>query len=216
MGYMVMCSIPYFTNIPEDVVTNTFHFSHSGTVGPSDFTALKNTVANFYETVWPSGSAGCQAAAWLNPSQTRIKIYNLDDPIPRVPVLDAITPISIRQETSGTAAPEVALCLSLKADPISGINPRNQRGRLFLGGIGSSSITNGTASSFPKPDGVLIGNLILAAQGIITNQVTTGWSWNIYSPTVGLAFPVTGGFVDNAFDTQRRRGNKATGRTVWT
>jgi hypothetical protein len=40
-------------------------------------------------------------------------------------------------------------------------------------------------------------------------------TWMQVSTTFGIANPVTGGFVDNSFDTQRRRGSAPTARDTW-
>jgi hypothetical protein len=40
-------------------------------------------------------------------------------------------------------------------------------------------------------------------------------SWSVWSRKNANTKLVTGGFVDNAFDTQRRRGEKASGRQTW-
>jgi len=47
-------------------------------------------------------------------------------------------------------------------------------------------------------------------------ETAGGWDWVVYSPTNGNTVNVDNGWVDNAFDTQRRRGLAVTARTNWT
>jgi hypothetical protein len=43
----------------------------------------------------------------------------------------------------------------------------------------------------------------------------TGYDWCVYSPTSNMLFPISQIWVDDAWDTQRRRGVKATTRTTY-
>jgi hypothetical protein len=54
---------------------------------------------------------------------------------------------------------------------------------------------------------------VLAAAALTLAEAEVGWS--VYSPTTGLFVPITGGWVDNAVDIQRRRGGAATARQTW-
>jgi hypothetical protein len=54
---------------------------------------------------------------------------------------------------------------------------------------------------------ILASNLLAAS-----NPATLA----VWSPSNGDAVPVTDGWVDNAWDTQRRRGIDRTARSTWT
>jgi hypothetical protein len=45
---------------------------------------------------------------------------------------------------------------------------------------------------------------------------SASWDWVVYSPTDDAYHEVANGWVDNAWDTQRRRGYKPTSRTTFT
>jgi hypothetical protein len=82
---------------------------------------------------------------------------------------------------------------------------------VFIGPLGSSSIiSEGDA----RPTGELKGDLVQAAQ-VLRGNTALGVEWVVRSDTTGATAPVTDGWVDNAFDTQRRRGNRATQRNVF-
>jgi hypothetical protein len=53
------------------------------------------------------------------------------------------------------------------------------------------------------------GNLLDAS------QAATAWKWAVYSTVNATGVEVTNGWVENAWDTQRRRGRIATVRTVF-
>lgn len=216
MGYEIQVSIPYFTNIPEDVVTNVLHFAHTGSVpGSSDFAMLGELMAAFYADLFPTSDTFNGMAAWMRPALTRMKIYDLDDAIPRAPKYNAVVALPVRQETSTALAPETSICLSLRATPISGIAPASQRGRIFLGGLGDECVTAGNTGAFSKPYLGFVTNCVVAADNLLSNSADAGWTWEILSRKLGVGFAVVGGFIDNALDTQRRRGNAPTSRTLW-
>jgi hypothetical protein len=51
--------------------------------------------------------------------------------------------------------------------------------------------------------------LLVAANG------SDDLDWVVYSPTSAETYEVAGGFIDTAFDIQRRRGSAAASRTNW-
>jgi hypothetical protein len=61
----------------------------------------------------------------------------------------------------------------------------------------------------------VITTLAKALRDLIDASVTeTTWSLAVYSVADAVAREVTNGWVDNAWDTQRRRGIDATARTL--
>jgi hypothetical protein len=40
-------------------------------------------------------------------------------------------------------------------------------------------------------------------------------SWGVWSKVDGVVRPIVGGWIDDDFDVQRRRGTDAQGRVVW-
>lgn len=214
--YQVQNSIPYYTGIASDVVTNVFNFNwaSSGTPSAGDITQVANSVAAFYEAAFLASSTP-DMAPYMRPSLCRQKVYNMQDPTPRVPVLDRVTALTVKLGTTGGLPPEVALCASFKATPTSGISLASQRGRIYVGGLGTGCFTAGATTTFPAPTSLFISQLNTAAKALRDVAATTHFQWEIYSKKVGLSFLVASGWVDNAFDTQRRRGQAPTARTSW-
>lgn len=217
LPYEFQHSFKYFTNIPEDVITNTFHMLWNGVGDPlvTDFDAAKGDLKKFYERIFTNATTA-GLAPWVLQTGVRVKAYDLSAPKPRVPAYDSTYTSAAVVATSSPLPPETALCLSYRSVPINGIPLASQRGRLYIGGIGTG-ITSGNSTTFPVPGSTLISNLTTsAAPSLVLDLAGHNWIWIVYSRKLGLPFTITDGWVDNAFDTQRRRGQKATARTTWT
>lgn len=218
MTYLVQAELPYYTGLARDVVANTFHFDYvgGGSAGETELIQLTNRVAGFYETVF-AGSANdaISMAPWCDPTQFRVRIYDLDDTPPRVPVRDTTTPLTVVQTSTGATAPEIAYVLSYRADYTGGVNRARQRGRLYLGGI-SSGIEAGTPSSFPSVNSQSRTCMADAALEMFDSPFSDNWAWVVYSRTGNVSYPIVAGWVDGELDTQRRRGRVNEGlRTPW-
>lgn len=217
-------TIPYASGLPTDVVVNTFHFlwTSSTPPTPAQYAALMARIKAFYEYIF-NGSSGVQMAMYTRPANASFKIYDLEDAQPRVPVYQAANPLTVGQDAGGSILPEAAICLSYKAAAVSGQNLARLRGRIYLGGLGSTCMGVGTSTHGPIVTSLAITRITAAAVTLAAVQTPPGFTWCVYSPTIrassgsySTAFnAITNGFVDNAFDTQRRRGDSPTSRTLW-
>lgn len=217
MTYALQFSIPYFTGIPSDVVTNTFHFDWqaSGDPDDSELENLADRVVDFYEDIYNEPGVG-NIAIWAKPELSTCKIYNLDDPLPRVPIYDEIRPLTTIPDPSSTVIPtEVACCLSYHGTFASGTPKASQRGRLYIGMLADICMTNGLANSFARPSNDFMQQLGFAASTLATPDLGNPFQWVVYSRKLEMTTIVTSGWVDNAFDTQRRRGQAASARDNW-
>lgn len=210
-------SIPYFTNIPTDVIVNTWHLIYTGGGGAdpaaTNYEDVRDRLDTFYSSVYTSIAYG----AWVQVANASLKAYRMWDAPPRVPAYSSAMPLAGTSGT-GTTPTELALCLSYKAAPVSGVPLARQRGRIYLGGF-SAPLAAGSASSFPELGSGQRAVIGSSASTFRTGVIADGWIWVVASPTqIGVGqetFDVTSGFVDNAADTQRRRGQTATARTNW-
>jgi hypothetical protein len=111
---------------------------------------------------------------------------------------------------------EVAVCLSYYAEPLPGVNPQRLRGRVFVGPLNTDAGTpTGPSGATPSED--FIGALAAAGANLAGNDAlnTAGVWWVVHSRAGDMFNIVYGGWVDNEFDTQRRRQVDATARIVW-
>jgi hypothetical protein len=203
--------LPYFTGLPEDIVTNTWHFE-TGELGPSAG-ELDECVARLeaaYDLVDQLMAATLSRVA----DACEIRIYNLADPEPREPVRTSTFTLDTPESITNLPL-ECAIVLSYHAEFVSGVPNARRRGRAYIGPFALPALTVGNASVFPFTQTI--------AQTAVRDMATAldteiGWplQWVQYSPTTGLANPVVAGWVDNEFDTQRRRQARATGRLTFT
>lgn len=214
---LAQISIPYFTGIPTDVITNSLHFIYEDGVGtpPSNtnYAALAAVLLAFENNIWETFIA----ANWVNVAGTTVTMYDLTQPTPRVPVY--AQPLAVTATKANSALPtEVAVCMSYAGTTVPGIPPARQRGRIFLGGM--AGLSEGTTTSFPNVGATARGGVCDAADQLQSDAAAVDWTWIVYSPAQHAvagqeSFSVSRGWVDNTPDTQRRRGVETSVRTVW-
>lgn len=198
------------SGLPEDRVVNTFHFFGSGTYA-ADQPDQELAVAAFYNTTTTVGPISSYLSPWVSRS-AELRSYDLEEPDPRVPT---IAPITLAATTSTGMPEEVAVCLSWYCDPP--VTPR-RRGRIYLGPLASSAVTLSSASVPSRPSPDLITAVSEAAERLIGEFSSASiYGLQVLSiasaPPIGVMNRVRHGYIDNALDTQRRRGPVTTART---
>jgi len=118
--------------------------------------------------------------------------------------------------TTGAAASypaEVALCMSLVGDPTSALPKRRRQGRVYLGPW-DADVYHEEASNdeYPRPIPTLMQTIIAQGERLVTLAKADGVPLVVYSRTAVSHTKVVQVAVDDEWDTQRRRGKKATER----
>jgi hypothetical protein len=192
---LVQVSLPMDSGLPEDAVVNTWSIF---TADPKDVSIAENAetaIKAVYTAVQGHLSA-------LLSGVITFKWYDRADPLPRAPwhtVSSTITPPA----GVGSMPQEVALCLSFHAAPVSGVIPARRRGRVYMGPF--SNAEAGFAGG--RPGATLMDNLRDAGAAlVVASQAAADWTWQVWSTVDAAGREVVGGHVDNAWDTQRRRG----------
>jgi hypothetical protein len=110
----------------------------------------------------------------------------------------------------GTVPVETAIVGALEAVPISGVPQARRRGRMFFGPIASValSMTSGRCRVTQPAQTAIAAGL----RSLITGGLPT---WGVYSRVNGTMATAVQGWVDDAPDTQRRRGRGALKRTTY-
>lgn len=208
-------TIPYTTGLPEDVVMNTFHFITANpqpTAG--EIVALNTLLEAFYNT--SSGVAGDALAGFMASLCSRvasvctIDYFALSDPEPRLPVSSHPWTLAAA-DVSGYQPTEVALCLSMQADPVSGIPQARRRGRVYLGPFNNA--VNDTTTG--RPTTALINSCVAAGNALLDGASPAGTPLAVFSRVGNAGAAVDNGWVDNEWDTMRSRGRRATTRTAF-
>lgn len=205
------------TLLPEDRYVTTFHFDDASVTDA--YEALRNAVVGrvrqFYEASTPEPPLG----AYISPFVSRIvtlSSYNMLLPPPRTPSF--YSSATLAAASAGGGLPEeCAICLTLEGEPP--INNR-RRGRIYFGPLVNFSnnidVATTTTPARPKLTGASSIGVVLASKASILADQSEVMRWCIRSVTPTENFvPIDRGYIDNAFDTQRRRGPDPTTRAVW-
>lgn len=200
------------SNLPEDNVVNVFHFFRGGAY-EDNVGSTYLAVAAFYGTTYGGNSVGQYLSPWVQ-RDAELRCYDLEEAPPRTPT---IVPLSLNAVESNSGLPEeVACCISLLGATPPALTP-HRRGRLYIGPLCTTAgnIANSTVPA--RPSATFVSTLGLAAAALVIADV--GWSVRTVTGGGGLSpggfTLIAGGYTDNAFDTQRRRGPRTTARTPW-
>jgi len=189
--------------LPKDVSVNTFHFD---TTVPYDTASAQSVIDRlrvFYNAI------KSDLSQTLNPALCTVKIYDLSDIKPRVPREHQSLNLDLVGNSSHPR--EVALVLSFEAARQSGSVQRRRRNRVYLGPL--SVIGTVSGADFRPPTALL--DEIASAAGTLKANASLGIQWVIRSQVGNFVAPVANGWLDNAFDTQRRRGADPTSRSTF-
>lgn len=211
----VQATIPSKTNIPRDAVVNTFHFV--GVQERSEFPGvIIGRLDEFYtSTVTSTGDSISQyMSTELNFGGARAKFYDMDDAEPRAPFADESMGLTQGTPITQVNLPgEVALCTSYRGDLQSGQNPSRRRGRLYIGPLNTGALAS--VSQSPTRPASDFYNTVADATQRLAAASTLGVRWVVHSRVAGTNTPIEYGWVDNAFDTMRKRGVDPTARVNW-
>lgn len=192
--------------LPINYATNTLHFE--GTADTPTAEEIADAVDAMYSWL------GSYWSSLITPSVWVYKFFDLDEPEPRVPFAE-LTGRGPASSGTTAAPPELALCMSWKAEPISGFPAGRLRNRIYIGPLAQSALnTDG------RPAAAFVTALAAAGQILLDASELESWDWVVYSPTQAAAsqppsFPIMEGWVDNEFDIQRRRGRAGTARSLF-
>lgn len=197
---------------PKNHVVNTFHIATEGAATPfaaaGEFATDLETWVHAVDEVLSVEMAGVQP---------KLHVYNLIEPKPRVPILEAT--MSALSVGSTMYIREACIVMSYRAEYVSGVRSSRRRGRIYLGPIADDCVgnSNGIVSgSVITTLDTAAGNLLAASAG------ATSYRWVVYSPTTDISgtgetgmYEVIGGWHDNNVDIQRRRGLAGGTRTTF-
>jgi hypothetical protein len=200
------------SGLPEDRVVNTFHVDTAAIDLPTAAPLIAQAFDSFYTGVAQGQSAALRTIMSNVLRNLNYRMYDLADLAPRVATV-VVSPLWTRPPTTIMPMPsEVALVASMYATR----NLPRQRGRIYLGPLNVNTHGNPPdAESDVRPYLGVTQDLAAAMKGLTGALVVSGLRLAVYSTVDALARGVTAGWVDNAFDTQRRRGGKAATRALW-
>lgn len=205
-------TLNHVSGVPENVVTNTFHFVTAAPVPTAgELDAIVAALKTFFDTNVGTGSnIMVMLSLFVNPNNRTIKLYNAADPKPRLPLRVDVS--NAPSQGAGSFPGEVALVLSFRSSTPSGVPLRRRRGRIYLGPL-SDSTTLVTRTGGDVRPSLMARQTVVQAAARMMNDPSVDWA--TFSTVDGQTSNVLSGFVDDSYDTQRRRGTAATTRTVF-
>ena len=205
--HKIQIEIPRDTTLSEDKSVNTFHLS--GLLDSTNWTAVKNAFLAFYNTAGPGRTASIASkfAAVAN-SPARIKAYNMDSAPPRVPLFEE--DLALGPYGSDSLPEEVAIVLSFRNRAVTGQNQARRRGRIYLGPLATGVVT--IAGGRARLNVATMDDILAPCPRLQDALIAAGTSWQSYSKVANDWNVVQDWTVDDAFDTQRRRGPRLTAK----
>lgn len=179
------------TMLSEDVYENVLYYdlsSTGGTVG-----TVADAIIAAFDT-W-GGHAGINGA--------EVRAYAM----PAAGPPDYQEDYAAYVKSDGQAPSEVALCLSYATTNAWEGTTARRRGRIFLGPLKNADVDTPRPSPVMRSDALALGQALYNVGGADA-------MWMLWSPTDGVAAPIEVVSVDDAWDTQRRRGLSPTTRDV--
>jgi hypothetical protein len=220
MNFITTVQLPPSSGLPEDVVVNTFAWTASDLITLRAMTTA--AIPSFYNNVHAPGTvtlaSRISAKIARSTNGVIVKYYDvtthLDGSAHGSPV--AIEQFTLGAAIDGTMLPEEnAVVLSYHGlltdlpEEIGTTRPAaRHRGRMYFGPCNTAVNQGSDASVEPQTNAAL--------RGAALSFLALGSApWSVWSRKNAAMYTVVGGYVDNAFDTQRRRGHKATARTAF-
>lgn len=204
-----------FSGIERDDVVNTFHYlGPSGAPTSPQFGAWANHWKGFMDLFSPAYGSPCMG---LGPEDVNITAWHL--PVNQGPLGAPVAILNTQVSNNSSSPPlpsEVAMCITLESDTAGqpehgpgGTRPASRRrNRKYLGPLATNIVAQdlGTKEAII---GATVGPQVAGwyITHMIENMVTDGWVAVTHSKVAWDAQPVLRVKIDDAFDTQRRRGN---------
>lgn len=224
---LAVVTFKHISGLVEDQVVNDFAFqSASAPSTNAERVTAENGIIDFYNGV--SATTGSKVANILGTQLSRvanassIKWYDVQADLAGTahgsPIDERLWTLDAAQAGETNLPAEVSIVLSYHAlltdfqQELGVTRPAaRRRGRIYLGPLNTlSRVIDGTTNRVGVSSTARTTIADAATRLLAIDPVWSQWS----RANVSMD-NVTGGFVDDAYDTQRRRGEKASTRTTW-
>lgn len=212
VAYRAQVVIPFFSQLPRDILTNTFHFDGNSSAGlAADAAVIASRLETFYKAVFNTSGTQANYLLW---DDAVVRVTDYAELSPRVPY-DVDVDLAVSPGNSAIPT-EVAVVLSWRSAIQPGTNPARFHNRIYLGGLGPNAFTNSSASAFPTVSSAFRSAVAGAATALLgANDGDLDWAQASPAPPTVTTRPIVGGWVDDSPDSQRRRSVDPTARTLW-
>lgn len=225
-NYLATVSMEHQNGLPRDRIVNTFAFECDNALLLADAEELRTRLETFYNTAGEGTSTAISAflGACINRSvQPTVRFYEVTthlsgsaagSPAWTLPFTSVIGGAGGADSLPAECAVALSFHASFGLDPefAPGARPRaRDRGRVYIGPLTKAAADTGEfGRTFPS----LGVRLAILGAGKDLRDANDDKRWAVWSRTAARMSPVVSCSVDDAFDTQRRRGERATAKTT--
>lgn len=232
----LVARLSHLSGLPEDIVEMTTNIRFPDEPSLLDRASAVTNYIDFFNVEAPAATGN--VAHWISEAMSRVAnsaavlAYETTDLSGQTPFGSptASSNFTLAVATTSDELPEeIATVISYNADltniPVSETNPSpppatirpqaRRRGRVFVGPL--ISLAGETVANIFRPRSNFMADLGEAFAQYCNDVAddTTG-QVAVWSRSDADLYPVVGGYVDNAWDVQRRRGPDASSRTLFT
>lgn len=205
---------PYTTNLPRDVSINTFNFEVPGDYTQAQADAIHAALVAFYNTVAPTVAVCSMMSTVIQRNACKVQQFYKSAP-DNSDFGDPVQEVGFTLGAAGTTINlplEVALCASESSQDAP--SRATGRSRQYIGPLCTNAMNNG--AGFPTPSSFFITALANASDRLCDAMAVNDTPWVVWSRKNSALYTIDSGYVNNEWDTQRRREADATARTIWT
>lgn len=220
MGHVLqVLRLGYPTGLPEDVAEWTFSWETSGPPDSTHAAAAHLILAEALNVVGTAGhSLGSYISEYVDRARCDALYFDVDTATGDMSALLPLPlPIDVDAAIVGVPLPlEVALCMSFE-NVVDDVPARNRRGRVYIGPLQDAMTED--AGHLPHPNNNLLNAVFDFGTSLLDQSIASAdphVTWSVWSRVNAALHNVAGGWVDNEWDTQRRRGARATDRAFFT
>lgn len=210
--YLIQHTMQSTSGLSKDRYVNTFHVDGL-LLAQSKLEEIAGHIKFFYGAD-STHAIGKYIARHAKTEPATIKIFNFAFPEPRVPVYEELY-VPENSNMGGTPLPdEVCSVLSYEAAPEAGIPMSRRRGRLYLGPLENNTVQ--TETNGPTRPNTAFQTAAVLSFGFLAAGITAiaDVTFVQRSESSGAMAPPVRWWMDDAWDTQRRRGAQPTSRVV--
>lgn len=221
--YKVSVILAAGSGLPRDAVQNTMYYAFSTVPSSGQFDALGGVIRDFYTQFISGGTNRVKdyLADHLDHSSNAAKcLFYLmpGSPGPTgTPVHQFNWTLTAATSVGANLPDQVAVVNSFHGSLVGVINAARHRGRFYLGPLSTNALQLLSGTGAPNTVSATMATDVTKAsqQYLSVAAAAVGWDWRVWSQADWTPHSVVGGYVDDRFDTQRRRLERTTGRTTW-
>ena len=207
--------MPYVTGLPRDVSINTFNITDPDASALDIVAVWGPALTDYYTDTYDGHRIADYLSPVIVPDACSIEFYEPNLATGAIGEPINITPLDLGLVSDEGPMPlEVAICNSQRAAGGIGLSGARRRGKHYLGPWGNE-VTTTSDVGLPAPANVVLNTIRLASVNLLLIGDTLDGDWAVWSRSDAAMFPVVGGWIDNEFDTQRRREVDATLRATY-